>query len=421
MERIPLAIVGCGGMGHRHLFGLAELHNAGLSPFELVAACDPVTANAESLADAAAERLGTRPQVVASMAELEPLGVVAVDITTTPRYHHTLGVEAIERGLHAMIEKPVGLTVRACNRIRSAAAASNRVVSVAENYRRDPVNRLAKALIEADVIGAPRYMLHHSSGGGNQMVISVWRHQKDQSGILLDVGVHFADIMEYFLGDAVTVYAQTRLHEPTRYNPAAGGGVSTSNPAGVYGKWQKEMPAEFTATAEDAAYGTVTFKNGAVALYLEDHADHGQGLWLRQIHGSKGSMDMPNDRSGRPLVLTLDRKEKVEGEALLDLVPDFRLDEATATLFGGERLWRYDLPFEQIDRKLIAVEYADFGAGILGKHPVEVDIEQGTRSVALSYALLESGVAGRALTLDEVLNESVDAYQRDIDAGMGLV
>src|SRR5690606_38838791 len=107
MERIPLAIVGCGGMGHRHLFGLAELHNAGLSPFELVAACDPVTANAESLADAAAERLGTRPQVVASMAELEPLGVVAVDITTTPRYHHTLGVEAIERGLHAMIEKPV--------------------------------------------------------------------------------------------------------------------------------------------------------------------------------------------------------------------------------------------------------------------------------------------------------------------------
>src|SRR5690606_40842761 len=130
-------------------------------------------------ADAAAERLGTRPQVVASMAELEPLGVVAVDITTTPRYHHTLGVEAIERGLHAMIEKPVGLTVRACNRIRSAAAASDRVVSVAENYRRDPVNRLAKALIEADVIGSPRYMIHHSSGGGNQMVISVWRHQKE--------------------------------------------------------------------------------------------------------------------------------------------------------------------------------------------------------------------------------------------------
>ncbi len=49
-----LAIVGCGGMGHRHLSGLAELERAGLCQFELVGACDPVRANAESLADQAA-------------------------------------------------------------------------------------------------------------------------------------------------------------------------------------------------------------------------------------------------------------------------------------------------------------------------------------------------------------------------------
>ena len=29
---LPLAIVGCGGIGHRHLYGLAELQRAGLSP-----------------------------------------------------------------------------------------------------------------------------------------------------------------------------------------------------------------------------------------------------------------------------------------------------------------------------------------------------------------------------------------------------
>ena len=27
-EKLPLAIVGCGGMGHRHLYGLAELQSA---------------------------------------------------------------------------------------------------------------------------------------------------------------------------------------------------------------------------------------------------------------------------------------------------------------------------------------------------------------------------------------------------------
>jgi hypothetical protein len=49
-----------------------------------------------------------------------------------------------------------------------------------------------------------------------------------------------------------------------------------------------------------------------------------------------------------------------------------------------------------------------------------VEAEQGTRSVAASYAMLESGLLGRAVTLDEVLNEQVDAYQREINAGLGL-
>jgi predicted dehydrogenase len=421
MERIPLAIVGCGGMGHRHLFGLAELHRNGLSPFDLVGACDPVTENAESLAGQAEQLLGKRPVVVKSLAELEGLGVAAVDITTTPRYHHTLGVEAIERNWHAMIEKPVGLTVRAANRIQKAANASDRVISVAENYRRDPINRLAKALLDEGVIGDPRYMIHNTSGGGNLMTISVWRHQKDQSGVLLDVGVHFADIMEYFLGDIESVYAQMRLYEPTRYNPAALGAESTSNPAGVYGKAQKAMPAEFKATADDAIYATINFKNGAVGQYIENHAEHGQGLWIRQIHGSKGSMDMPSDRSGRILKLTLDRTHVVDNESMLDLVPDFRLDEATAKLFGGDRLWRYEFPFELTDRKLIAVEYADFGLGIAGERPVEVDLAQGARSVAVSYAMMESGAAGgKLLSIDDVLAEKVTAYQQDIDEGLGI-
>jgi predicted dehydrogenase len=422
MDRIPLAIVGCGGMGHRHLFGLAELYRNDLSQFDLVGACDPVTENAESLASRAEEFFGKRPTVVGSMAELEKLGVAAVDITTTPRYHHTLGVEAIQHGWHAMIEKPVGLTVRACNRIREAAKSTDRVISVAENYRRDPVNRLAKSLIDSGVIGDPRFMIHETAGGGNQMMISVWRHQKDQSGVLLDVGVHFADILEYFLGEIQSVYAQTRLYEPIRYNPVALGAEPTSNPAGVYGKSQKAMPAEFQATADDAVYATINFKNGAVAQYIENHAGHGQSIWNRQIHGSKGSMDMPNDRSGKHLKLTLDRSNVLDDSRVLDLAPaDFQLDKATSVLFGGDRLWKYEFPFELTDRKLIAVEYADFALGILGERPIEVDLEQGTRSVAVSYAMLESGKAGgKLLTIDEVLQEKVNAYQVDIDQGMGL-
>ena len=420
MEKIPLAIVGCGGMGHRHLFGLGELHRAGLSRFDLVGACDPVAENAESLADEAETLLGRRPTVVSAMDQLASLGVAAVDITTTPRYHHTLGVEALQHNWHAMIEKPVGLTVQACNRIRQAAKGSDRVVSVAENYRRDPINRLAKALLDQGIIGDPRFMVHHSVGGGNAMMISVWRHQKDQSGILLDVGVHFADILEYFLGEVTTIYSQVRLHEPIRYNPAAGGGTPTSNPAGVYGRWQKDMPAQFEATAEDAAYATLTFASGAVAQYIEDHAGHGERLWSRQIHGAKGSLDLPGDRSGRTIRLTLGGKEVIDDEEILDLVPDFHLNRATAALFGGQRLWKYKQPFEHTDRKLIAVEYDDFAGAILGDHAIDVDLEQGTRSVAVSYGILESGALGRPVTMDEMMSGAVNRYQGEINVGLGI-
>ena len=420
MSKIRLAIVGCGGMGHRHLYGLAKLHRAGWRQLELVAVCDPLQANAESLADQAATHFDQRPTVVSQLADLEALGVEAVDVTTTPRYHHTVAIEALERGWHAMTEKPMGLTVRACNLIRAAAKASNRIVSVAENYRRDPINRLAKALLQAGVIGPPRLLMHHTIGGGDKMVISVWRHQKDQSGLILDVGVHYTDMMEYLLGNIETVYAQTRLHEPVRKNPAASGEANASNPAGVYGRWQKEMPAEFEATAEDAAYATLHFKNGAVGQYIEDHAGHGQGLWLRRIHGAAGSMDLPHDRKGDVITLHLDDQEVINDERILELVPDFQLDEVTAALFGGQRLWRYALPFPEIDRKLIAVEYAEFAAAISGERTIEVGVDQATRSVAASYALLESGLLGRTVTVEEVMAEEVEAYQQDINESLGI-
>ena len=66
------------------------------------------------------------------------------------------------------------------------------------------------------------------------------------------------------------------------------------------------------------------------------------------------------------------------------------------------------------------MEYADLAAAILGEAPAEVDITQGTRSVGMSYAILESGLAGRMVTMDEVLNEELDDYQREINDSMDI-
>ena len=61
--------------------------------------------------------------------------------------------------------------------------------------------------------------------------------------------------------------------------------------------------------------------------------------------------------------------KSLTGDEVLDLVPDFRLEEATAVLFGGERLGGYDLPFTEIDPRIIAIEYAELGQVLTGRNP----------------------------------------------------
>ena len=65
MIKIPIAIIGAGGMGGRHLRALGALYESGMANVELVAVCDKRKENAIYLADNAYEILGKRPKIFA--------------------------------------------------------------------------------------------------------------------------------------------------------------------------------------------------------------------------------------------------------------------------------------------------------------------------------------------------------------------
>ena len=400
MDKIRLAIVGCGMMGNRHFAGLVELTRAGLSDFELVAVCDPVRESAELVAKKAEEELGKKPAVVGKLEELKSVDVQAIDTVTTPETHHTVVVEALQRDWHVMLEKPMGLTVRACKIILEAAANSKGILSVAENFHCDPMNLIGRELIREGAIGTPRFMIHNHVGGGTNVIGTPWRHYRRGGGPLLDVGVHSTYITEYLMGEVESVYAQARLYEKIR---------------------KDKEGKETKANAEDAVYATFLFRNGNVAQYVEDHAGRGQGLFQREIYGSKGSLHMPSDRSGKPITLNVSGKGSISGEHVMDFIPDFRFNRFIAALFGGERIWRYDFPFTETDRKLLALEYGDLAESILKDRLPEVDSEKAARSVGLTYAMLESSWLGRSVTMEEIMNEEVSAYQDEINKEIGLI
>src|SRR5215210_2710812 len=96
-EPVRLAIVGCGGMGRRHLAGLAELARSDHNNVDLLAVCDLNDANADALADEAHDLLGHRPRVFPSIKAMlaAEIGIEAASCTTETGTHHIAAVELL--------------------------------------------------------------------------------------------------------------------------------------------------------------------------------------------------------------------------------------------------------------------------------------------------------------------------------------
>ena len=417
MEAVRLAIVGCGGMGRRHLAGLGELARAGDRSLELVAVSDLNRRNADDLAGEAEALLGARPAVFTDSATMVGAidGLEAADCTTDTASHHRAAAELLDLGLHTLCEKPIALTIRGAKRVIAAAERSGKTLSVAENFRRDPINRLVRALLDDGAIGERQFIMETTVAGRDTLAITPWRHHKLTGVITLDAGVHNADILQYYFGDAASAFGQSRLYEKTRFVRDAAG------PGGFYQKWAKTLPESIEATGEDAIFGMVTFANGTIGQWVQHHGGHGEPFAHRMVFGTRGSIAAPGDRNGRPVRLALDDGTAIADRRILEHAPSYRLDPTAALLFGDERPWTYDLAFPAIDRKLIALEQAEFAACVRTGAAPEVDGAVALRDVALVYALFESQVAGRAVTIAEVESGAVSAYQREIDEHYGLV
>ncbi|MBN4064342.1 Gfo/Idh/MocA family oxidoreductase [Dehalococcoides mccartyi] len=420
-----IALVGCGGMGRRHAHGYIELRKY-FDTVEMVAVCDLHHEVAATVAGEIGEATGSTPDIYTDFDEmLSNADLDGVAIVTSTPMHHRFAIKAMEAGLHVITEKPMGLTLKACRQMREASQKTGKVVAVAENYRRDPMNRMTKALIDAGAIGKPYFALDIGVGSSNGAVMhsTVWRAKKEQAGgSPLDAGVHNADMLLYLLGGADTVFAETSINEPQRtlkpmnevapvlaemYNHRKEDGYSTGDTV--------------EQTAVDTAFGVIRFKSGAIGQLLMTDTSHGQSLGVSTISGSTGTMYRPRSRSGEsPRIVRGDGTE-ITGDALLELVPDFELDDATSTLWNGaRRISSYDMDFREIDSKILAYEYLDMvRAAESGQQP-EVGPKEGMDALALAYALMESGVSGLPVTVEDVAEGRASAFQNDIDAEMGI-
>jgi predicted dehydrogenase len=409
MEAVRVVLVGCGGMGTRHLLAYAQMAQRGMREVRLVGVCDESPARAAEAAARFKEITGSEVAIHIRFDDvLADSGVEAVDIALPTWLHHEMVVAAIGAGKHVLVEKPLAITIKACDRIVAAAQGTSRIVGVAENFRRLPGNRAVKHLIDSGELGAPYYVLLQNisisgalsvaaPGGDN---LSSWYEDRRRVGSreALELGVHEADLLRYWFGDVEEVSAMV--------------GRFTPRPPG--------LPAD--VVVEDTMLATLRFKSGVMGQLAFSSAGFGPDRIARRICFDAGTLDSSSwfnwedgalHRRDGPEVSASDYTDsylrQLSSERHEELLPRHGYDPDNLAADN-----RVPLRFG------VGLEIIDFARAIRAGRQPEVTVEDGRLAVALSYAILESAVARRSVKLSEVLEGTACAYQAVIDEATGL-
>lgn len=129
-------------MNSTHAKSYRSLMEKECKEFEVTACCDTREELAQKRAKEIGEFQGKIPRLFTEIEEMSASGLIdAVDICLPHHLHHSVAISFLESGHHVLIEKPLGITLRAGKEIIEAGEKYDRVVAMAENIRRYPLTR----------------------------------------------------------------------------------------------------------------------------------------------------------------------------------------------------------------------------------------------------------------------------------------
>lgn len=207
MAGLRVAVIGCGDISAVHLGAIAQTADA-----ELVAVCD---VDDERLAAAVSTTgaAGYRDHRVL-MDERRP---DVVHITTPHAAHADIAVDALERGIHVVLEKPLAHDRASGHRVVAAAAASTARIAVCFQNRYNATSRRAYEILASGELG--RVL-------GATATVMWWRPAEyyrarpwrgtwagSGGGLMMNQAIHTLDLVQWLVGDVagVTGSAGTRV------------------------------------------------------------------------------------------------------------------------------------------------------------------------------------------------------------------
>ncbi|MGQ9493535.1 MAG: Gfo/Idh/MocA family oxidoreductase [Anaerolineae bacterium] len=211
------AVIGVGMMGRNHARVYAQMENAAL-----VAAADPDATALEPIARTYKVRVYTD---YIEMLDAEKPDLVSIAVPT--RLHREVAVEAMKKGIHVFLEKPISASLKEGQEIVDCAKREGVKLAVGHIERFNPAIIELKKQLDAGQLG--RIFQIHARRVGP------FPSRVEDVGVVIDLATHELNLLEYLTGSQVeSVYA--------------------------------EIEREIHAKHEDLLTGILKFKDGTVGI-----------------------------------------------------------------------------------------------------------------------------------------------------------
>ncbi len=344
-SKINVGIIGCGKISNAYLKGCAK--------YDIL--------NVTACADLDLERARAKASefsISKACSTQELIADPEIDLIvnlTIPKAHAEINLAAIAAGKHVWCEKPFVTNREESREVLAAAQAQGvRVGSAPDTFLGEGIQTCRKLIDEGaigELVAATAFMAGH---GHESWHPSPAFYYERGGGPMLDMGPYYLTALVNLIGPMRRVCGAVATTFPER--------KITSQPlAGT--KIKVETPTHLT--------GAIDFQNGAIATVIMSFDVWGHHLPRVEIHGTEGSLSVPDPNA-------------TAGEILLRR--------------AGEKEWG---PIEPTHTKIAGrgVGVADMACAILGSRPHRASGELAAHVVDAMLAFEESSASGRHIDL----------------------
>lgn len=362
-DTVRLGIIGLGAQGGMYAKFIAD----GLVPSMTVAA---IADTDEAVRTKAA---GLYPEAAIFddyIAMLESGSVDAV-ITCVPHFlHPEMAIEALNRDIHVLVEKPAGVyTKQVADLNRVAASKPELTFGIMFNQRNNPLYIRLKEIVDAGEIGEIRR--------SNWIITNWWRPQGyyDQSawratwggeggGVLVNQAPHQLDLWQWICGVPKSVYSKV-----------------------AYG-FRRDIAVEDEVTAV-ADYG-----NGVTGVFVTATHDI-VGTDRFEILGDQGKIVVENSKTATVTRLKKPERELSDSMTMDDVMKLFMGQLNAADLYETEVI-EFDSPWGAQHSGVLE----NFAQAVLHGTPLLAPGSDGMKGVRLANAIHLSSWTGAEVSLD---------------------